>query len=996
MPKAAKPQIPLRGLRLALAIVGVALLVAALLLYAARRTIAREALTAWLKSKGVPATAQIEAIGPTSVTGSIIIGDPRRPDLTIERAEIGYGLFGFEVRSVRLARPVARARLHNGQLSMGVLDPLIAEFRRAPPRPDAAQPRIWVDGGVLLLATEFGPIRIDADAQLADGKLERLAARTAPARLRHRDFDVSLGQAVLEAKAVADRLDVSFDAPITQADARGLAASNARLRIKAAGPYPDFKSRRGDGAVVAHAEITGGRIAAGDQTLRNGFVSAALTGEARGWFDTLTLDGRVVANMRGGSFEASGGKGGAVQASATAEELRWTRKGGDAVTARIAATASLDSYVREALKVSAATASARGPVVLDRNGPDLDLIASALGRGAWTGLGPPTALDSAEIVAVKRAAEGFVFSAPGLAVRGRNGQVQAKLVRPVRLSPDRGGAATLAAAGSGWRLVVSGGGLPDVDADVRRFAMDADGATATGRVKAALSIGPIEKGVFDASGALRLSAGGLSFTGDSCVQTTAAKMEFGENDVEQVAGRVCPMGRPLLTMNGGDWRITGRAENVSAAAPFLQAVVAKGAGSLDLISRKAVLSGEMQVSAAEVSDAAPVTRFRPVGVTGEARLARGLWTSNLRIRDGAGRPLATAVLRHAESGQGGVRIESGRLHFTPGGLQPAELSPLAAAIGSPAEGEAIFTGGFRWTPEAVTSSGVLEIPRLDFVSPAGALRGLTGRIEFTNLAPLVAAPGQTLRAESVQTSLGPVTNLEMAFGLEPELVRVSGGQAAVGGGVVRIESLEFPFAPEKPIRGVVHLEGVQLHDLVEASPFGDKVELDAKVSGRIPFTAEGEKVRVQNGSLHAVEPGRLSIQRTALTGVEAAGAVEASGPPGTEVVAPEPGTDTFSDFAYQAMENLAFSTLSAKVDSRPDGRLAVLFHIIGKHDPPQHQEIRLGLMELIQRRFLSRKLPLPSNTGVNLTLDTTLNLDDLLADYAEFRRLHGSAEVQAK
>jgi hypothetical protein len=31
---------------------------------------------------------------------------------------------------------------------------------------------------------------------------------------------------------------------------------------------------------------------------------------------------------------------------------------------------------------------------------------------------------------------------------------------------------------------------------------------------------------------------------------------------------------------------------------------------------------------------------------------------------------------------------------------------------------------------------------------------------------------------------------------------------------------------------------------------------------------------------------------------------------------------------------------------------------------------------------------------VDLTLDTTLNLDDLLGDYAEFRRLHGSAQVQ--
>jgi len=994
---AAMPKTPARNLRLALAIVGVVVLAALLLLYAARRIIAREALTAWLKSKGVPAEAQIQAIGPAGVTGSIVIGDPQRPDLTIERAEIGYGLFGFEVRSVRLVRPIVRARLHDGQLSVGMLDPLIAQFRKAPPRPNAAQPQITVERGIVLLATDYAPVRIDADAELADGRLERLAARTAPTRLRGKGFDVSLGQASLDARRVFDRVDLNLDAPILAAQTPTLTAANARLRIKAAGPYPHFKTRRGDGAVVAHAELTGSRVGVAGQTVRNGVATAALTGEARGWLDTLTLTGRAVGNVRASGFDAGGGQGGGLEASGVAEDLRWSRKSGDAVTARLAATASVASYTREALKVTNATGSARGPIGFDRKGADLDLAVSALGRGAWTGLGTPIAQDSTEIAAVKRAAQGFRFAAPALAVRGRDGHVHARLAQPVRLLPDRGGAATLTPAGVGWRLAVAGGGLPKVDADnIRRFALAKDGGVATGKVKAALSIGPIERGVFDASGALRLGAG-VSFTADSCVRATAAKMEFGENDVEQVAGRICPTGRPLLTMNAGDWRITGRAEDVSLAVPFLQARVAHGGGSLDLISRQAVLSAQAQVTAAEVSDAAPATRFRPVGVTGDAKLAHDLWTSNLLIRDPAGRQLATAVLTHKmASGEGQVQIDSGRLHFTEGGLQPPGLSPLAAAIGSPVEGEAMFTGGFRWKPGVITSSGVLEAPRLDFVSPAGAVKNMSGRMEFTSLAPLTAAPGQTLHADQVTTALGPATNLEIAFGLQPELVRVSGGQAAIGGGVVRIESLELPWAPGKPISGVVRLEGVQLHDLVEASPFGDKVELDAKVSGRIPFTSEGEKVRVREGSLEAVQPGRLSIQRTALTGVEASGEATASGAPGAQAVAPEPGTDTFSDFAYQAMENLAFSTLTAKVDSRPDGRLAVLFHIIGKHDPPQHQEIKLTLIDLIQRKFLNRRLPLPSNTGVDLTLDTTLNLDDLLADYAEFRRLHGSAPVQPK
>ena len=68
------------------------------------------------------------------------------------------------------------------------------------------------------------------------------------------------------------------------------------------------------------------------------------------------------------------------------------------------------------------------------------------------------------------------------------------------------------------------------------------------------------------------------------------------------------------------------------------------------------------------------------------------------------------------------------------------------------------------------------------------------------------------------------------------------------------------------------------------------------------------------------------------------------------------------------------------------GRVAVLFHIRGRHDPPKRQELRLTIGELISRQFLNRKLPLPSNTQIDLTLDTTLNLNQLIGDLLEMNR----------
>src|SRR5262249_19753498 len=156
----------------------------------------------------------------------------------------------------------------------------IREFQQAPPKPGAVQPRIRVEDGIVLLATDYGRVRLNADASLADGRLQQLAAKVAPTRLAGDGFDLSVGEVGLKAQASGRRVEVSLDAPIVdarlgQASAPRAAATGARLRVTAAGPYPDLRTKRLDGAVAAHAELSGGRMAAAGQALRNGVLSAA-------------------------------------------------------------------------------------------------------------------------------------------------------------------------------------------------------------------------------------------------------------------------------------------------------------------------------------------------------------------------------------------------------------------------------------------------------------------------------------------------------------------------------------------------------------------------------------------------------------------------------------------------------------------------------------------------------------------------------------------------
>jgi len=995
---------PRKGLPLLriLAVAGFVLLIAAGVIWLNRKTLAREALTGWLRSKGVAADAQVEAIGPTAFTARLRIGDPRNPDFAAERVDVRYRarITGLEVLSVTLRKPVLRAQLRQGQLKMGDLDPLVQEFLRRPPKPDARQPSIRVDDGVLVLTTDYGPMRVTADALVEDGKLQSLAATSAPARLRGDGFDVRLGAGSLKTVTRAGRIDVALAAPIASAKAGAVEVGDGRLSFVAQLPYPDFQKRRGEGAVVAALGLTGRRITLAGQVLDGAELKASLTGQATGWIPDLAVSGRTTASIAATAGRFGATEAEAIRLAAVSNDLRWTRKGGDRVAGTVKLNGGVEGLIAGDLRLSALTATAGGPVSASATAVEAALDGAVVGQGGWMGLGAVTAQDTPDMAAIKRAARSFRIAAPGVSVRLKDGAAAVSLPKSLRVATASGGTLELSGrpgapvfgpAGGVFKLAVKGGGLPALDADVAKLTLTEDGAIASGRVRARGSVGFVQNADLDAAGRVQIAGGGVTFTAERCVAIKAERLDFGVNDIERLSGRLCPAGGPLFRMTGGDWRIAGRAEAVTATAPFVQGRVVAGAGSITAESKRGQVTARARIDTARQEDTAAETRFNPFLMTGEASLSEFIWRADLDFKLPNGAPLGNAlVTQDGRLGLGVVVIETGMLAFADGGLQPAQLSPLASAVGSPVVGSAKFKGRFDWTPDGSTSSGSISIPSLDFQSPAGPVKGLKGELVFSSLAPLVAAPGQQLAIDQVQGFV-LLEHLRARFAVSDNLLKVEGGEAEVGGGKVTVETLEIPLVPGAPTRGILRLEGVQLHDLVEASPFGDKVDLDAKVSGTIPFEMTGSKVRISGGTLKAVQPGRISIDRSALTGVTADSPLAAETPATPAATNP---SDTFSDFAYQAMENLAFDTLEATISSQADGRLGVLFHIVGRHDPPQKQQIRLSLMDLIQQKFLGKPLPLPSGTGVNLTLDTTLNLDDLLADYANYQSLHHSAPVQ--
>jgi hypothetical protein len=153
---------------------------------------------------------------------------------------------------------------------------------------------------------------------------------------------------------------------------------------------------------------------------------------------------------------------------------------------------------------------------------------------------------------------------------------------------------------------------------------------------------------------------------------------------------------------------------------------------------------------------------------------------------------------------------------------------------------------------------------------------------------------------------------------------------------------------------------------VAASNLGSKVKLEGKVSGRIPFVLAPEGFRIANGHVAADGPGRLSVDRSLWAQGDAA-----------------LSSNAVQDFAYQALENLAFEQMSADLNSVANGRLQVVFHIKGRSDPPKKQVAEVAIADVINGTALYKPIPLPSGTPIDLTLDTSLNFDELLKSYAQ-------------
>ena len=292
------------------------LLVALAALWIARRPIATTVLQREFERRGVEATYQLDRVGlRTQQISNLVIGDPKRPDLTARFAQIqtrikwngGVEVYRVVARGVRL-----RGRIVDGKVSWGQIDKLL------PPPTDKpfALPDFVLDvaDSSISLLTPVGPlgIALEGAGNLSGGFKGRMAAsspRLVPGVCQLHDLKANVAIAV-EARRphvegplqlsrlscpksrfeiVEPRFDINsrFNESFTNYDGRG------RMAIRTL-----VASENGLAAFVGNLSFRGNPTA----TYGSVQLSARQSRLGTIFADRTRLDGRYRLGVTGGTF----------------------------------------------------------------------------------------------------------------------------------------------------------------------------------------------------------------------------------------------------------------------------------------------------------------------------------------------------------------------------------------------------------------------------------------------------------------------------------------------------------------------------------------------------------------------------------------------------------------------------------------------------------------------------------------------------------------------
>ncbi len=845
-----------------------------------REDIAYDIIAGELNNRGIEAEYKVEQISAyRQVLTDIVIGDPDRPDVTIERVEIitqpRLGLPG--VQEVRLVRPRVFGRIADGQLSLGSLDKLLYTGGDEPfALPDLA---LSIDDGRALIESDYGRLgaKLRGSGNLADGFTGELAVVAPTLALA----DCSAQEASLFGAVSIEGGKPHFAGPLrfdslACGETVKLANGGVELDLLAASDLATVSGRAGiaTGAGQAPGASTAALKGNSSFSWREGLLTADYRLEARdlatseGRFAKFEADGLVRARDNFARFEGEG----TIEGTGLQPGVRPGRLLADAQrSAEGTLLAPLIEQANGALASELRGARLLADFSFRQTAERLSLVvpqAELRGRSGDIVLGLSRAQFALEGEGLPRFDGNFLTGGAGLPrISGRMEQApgeplslrlsmadyvagDARLAIPaLRMTQGRDGAISFAGR------VFASGAVPGGSVRGAEVPLDgtysSDGTIALWRGCQTFKVEALEVGNLafgrerielcpqGQQPLLRYGAQGLRFAASTAPLDFRARMGGAPLHLATGALAVSWPGTlstsaALVELGEGEdvvrltlGQLDARLEQdfiggtFAEAAPYLPAVpldISQGSGTWRYTDGVLSLSDV----AFRLEDRAAPDRFEPLTAqSAELSLEDGVICARALLREPDSKVAVTRVaLAHdLATGAGHADLAVDGITFD-SKFQPQNLSRLALGVVANVSGTVTGTGRIDWNADGVTSSGRFASDSLDLAAAFGPVKHARGEIVFTDLLGMTTAPNQTIKVGTINPGI-EIYDGELRYQLtNGERLDIGGGQWPLLGGTLTLRPLTMNIGQTESRTYTVVIDGL------EASRFIERLELN--------------------------------------------------------------------------------------------------------------------------------------------------------------------------
>ena len=958
-----------------------------------REQLADTVIAGQMQDLGLPGTWTVESVGPgTQIISNIVIGDPKRPDLTVKRAIVETTLrFGLPtIDKVTLEEARLYGSYRGGTLSFGALDSVIFAKRDGQKGlPDLnlalvdGRARVETDWGVIGAKAEgsgnlksgFAGTLAVAGPQLAFGgcKAERASAfgkvTTASGRAR---FDgpmrlqslrcpgqtLALGTSTVQ---LAVELNETFDA------AKGTYALNTAAlgwqgyRAGKTEGKGDFAFAAGD--IVASYSLTGSAVDLGgagagtlvlDGTLRSEDQLSRFNGEG-------TINGR---NLKGGK--------------ALIETLAGLETSGEGTL-----LAPLAKQIRAALAREERGSSLRADYTLRQTGgiTQVTLPFAELRGGTGARL---LGLSKVAVALGMRGGPRFSgrFVTGGAGLPQMEGVAERKgggMTARFSLAEYRAGSSSVALPdlrleqlpsgqiGFAGRALVSG---PLPGGEVRGLQMPVqgnwseNGGLAVWRQCTPVSFDRLKVGnlalagrglvlcpgsqgailISDARG-IRLAAGttGLNLAGT--LGTTPIRLRSGvvgfaypgKLVAKAIDVSIGPLAKPStlkVALFSGELgkAVTGRFSGTELKLFAVPLDMSEVEGDLRFANNELDITG----ASLKVTDRTKPAKFEPmIARDGALQLRSTTFTAQAVLREPkSDREIVHTSIEHdLDTGVGFADLKVPGILFDDK-LQPTMLTYAAQGVIALAKGIVSGTGRIDWNERNLTSTGRFSTDGLDFAAAFGPVKGTRGTVVFTDLLGLVTAPDQRLTLATINPGI-EVHDGELSFQLEPDRVlAVNGAKWPFIDGTLELLPTRMVLGGAEVRRFTMKVTGANMAKFVNQLELSN-ISASGIFDGTLPLVFDEEGGRIEGGLLVSRPPGGNVSYVGELTYKD---------------------LSAMGNYAFQVLRSLDYVRMEIGLDGQIDGDILTTFRIAGVRQGPGSK-----------RNFITRQLgKLPVQFNINI------------------------------